>query len=197
MTRQGSDEVVTGDHIELHKVEAGRDVIAKQNNSIHYHRAPRSQADRIEEAGRALHRAAHRYRSQTSMPVITVGLIGTIELAGELFEIDSEPLASRISREQLAHLRAFEDPPAELAPAELRPLADDLHAVCAPLYPAADELCRAAVSLHLALMKAAQTLRNPPHPFAWCAPDEVVMKHRALNESITRFADLLSARLEG
>ncbi|GHC81253.1 hypothetical protein GCM10007079_20860 [Nocardiopsis terrae] len=163
--------------------------------------APRSQADRIEEAGRAFHEAARRYRAQTAEPVTTLGLIIAISLTEKLVETDSkrqaaERLTGYVSREQLAGLRAFEDPPAELGPAELRPAADDLHAVCAPLHPAADEVCQAAFSLHLALMKAAETLRDPPPPFAWCEPDEAVMKHRALNESITRFAEALSARLE-
>ncbi|OOC52416.1 MULTISPECIES: hypothetical protein [Nocardiopsis] len=202
MTLQGGDEVTTGDHIELDRVKAGGNVIAKQDNSTHYHLASRAQADRIEEVGRAFHEAACRYRSQTAAPVTTLGLIGAISLTGKLVDTDAkrqdaEQLVGHISRAQLAGLRAFEDSPAELAPAELRPAADNLRAVCAPLYPAADEVCRAAVSLHLALMKGAETLREPPHPFVWREPDEAVTKHEALKESIGRFADALSARLEG
>lgn len=195
MIGQGEDDA-TGERIEQSRIKAGGDVIGKQDNSVHYHLAPRSQADRTEEAGRAFHEAACGYRSQTKMPALTAALIISIALAGELFDIDPGLLASGISREQLDELRAFEDPPAELTPAELRPAADDLRAVCAPLYPAADEVCRAAVGLHLALMKAAETLRKPPHPFVWYEPDEAIMKHQALKESIGRFADALSARLD-
>lgn len=201
MTRQGGDEGATGDHIEQHRVKASGNVIAKQDNSTRYHLAPRSQADRIEEIGRAFHEAACRYRSQITAPVITLEKIIAISLAGELVTDDkrhaAEQLVGHISRAELDGLRAFEDPPAELAPAELRPAADNLRAVCAPLYPAADEVCRAAVSLHLAVMEVADTLRAPPPPFAWHEPDEAMMKYQALKKSIGRFADALSARLEG
>ncbi|AUA17273.1 site-specific tyrosine recombinase XerC [Streptomyces malaysiensis subsp. malaysiensis] len=162
---------------------------------------PEALNDRTEEAGRTFHEAARRYRSRTAEPVTTLGLIIAISLTEKLVETDSERqaaerLTGRVSREQVASIRTLEDPPAELCPVELRPAADNLRAVCAPLYPAAEEVCRAAVRLHLTLMNAAETLINPPPPFSWYEPDEALMKHRALSESITRFTDALSARLE-
>ncbi|MFC9937910.1 hypothetical protein [Nocardiopsis alba] len=180
-------------HIENHAPNQGQQGI--------FNLPPRSQADRIEEAGQAFHEAARCYRTQTAEPVTTLGLIIAISLTEKLVETDSKRQAAKrltgyISREQLANLRAFEDPPAELCPVELRPAADNLHAVCAPLYPAAEKVCQAAFSLHLALMKAAETLRDPPLPFTWFEPDEAVMRHQELKESITRFAKALSTRLE-